>query len=342
MVLYIILTLLVISFLALIHELGHYLCARYFNVSIKEFAVGMGPKIFSRKSYKTGIAYSIRLLPIGGFVAMVGEDEESDDDNALNKKPVWQRIVITAAGAIVNLLFGFILMGIIVTASPEIYGTTIDVYPYTVMTSAESGLREGDKIIKVNNTAVYTESDLSYEINMSGGVPLDITVIRSGSKITIKNVEFPTHNTQGITVSLLDFALKTESKNPISIIKHTFFGTVTHVRSVWDSLIGLVSGKYGIEMASGPIGITTAVKETAEYGISSLLNLIVLISVNLGIFNLLPLPALDGGRLVFQFIELIRRKPVKPEIEGYIHGAGIMLLMLLMVVVTFNDILKFF
>ena len=339
---YILLTILTLSLLILIHELGHFLTARAFGVAIKEFSIGMGPKILSKTSKKSGIAYSLRLFPIGGFVAMVGEDEESDDENALNNKPVWQRMVITAAGATMNLLLGIVLMAVVVTMSPAIGGTTVLRFTEENALSEQSGLKIGDEIVEVDGIKVHIASELAYEIMRNGAEPLDLKVKRNGETIVLKDVKFPTMVSDGIEFGMTDFVVLAIEKNVGNVIKQSFFRSVSTVKMIWQSLIDLVTGRYGLDQMSGPIGVTTAVSEAASASPIDFLYLVVVITMNLGIFNLLPLPALDGGRLLFQLIELIRRKPIKPEFEGYIHFAGILLLMLLMIVVSLNDIIKLF
>ena len=338
---HIILTVLMISVLALLHELGHFIAARKFGVTVNEFAVGMGPKIFSKKSQKTGIVYSVRAFPIGGFVSMAGEDGFSQDENAFHRKPVWQRMIITVAGSLMNILTGFVIMAIVVTATPELGGTTVEFFR-DYATSDESGLMVGDEIIKVDGTRVHVADDLSYEIMHSAIEPIDIVVRRDGELVTLKDVTFPIIEYEGTVFGRPDFKVELEAKSFVTVVKHTFFSSISNVKMVWESLIDLVTGRYGIGAVSGPVGVAEAVSNAASMGILSFLNLTVMIAMNLGVFNLLPLPALDGGRFLFQIVELIRRKPVSPDVEGYVHFAGIVLLMLLMVVITFKDIIKLF
>lgn len=326
--------------LIFVHECGHYLTARLFKVSIREFAIGMGPKILRRTSKKTGIAYSLRLLPIGGFVSMVGEDEESDDENAFSKKPVWQRIIITVAGAAMNILIGILVMGILVAVQENLPSTTISRFYTEDAVSYNAGLRVGDTVTKIDDTTVHIANDMVYEIMRKGIEPLDVTVIRDGQKIVLNDVVFPTITESGTLFGDIDFYVMPESKTPLTILKHAFFRSVSTINMIWESLYDLVTGRYGVESVSGPVGVTEALGEAAQESTTNLVYLSVVISMNLGIMNLLPLPALDGGRLIFQVIELIRRKPVRPEIEGYIHFVGLVLLMILMVAITFKDIMN--
>lgn len=335
--LYILLAIFIFGILILIHEAGHYLFARLFHVTVYEFAIGMGPKILSHTSKKTGIAYSLRLLPFGGFVSMAGEDEESDDPNAFNKKPVWQRFIITAAGATVNLVAGILVMGILVAAAKALPSTTI--HSFDENSTSVQYLQPMDQITAVDGTRVYTFNDLLYEIMRKGVEPIDITVKRDGTEITISDVVFPTITDSGVVFGNVDFIPYAEAKTPLAVLKHACVRSVSTIKMIWESLYDLVSGRYGMEAVSGPVGVTQAMTEAASTSLSSLVYLAVVISMNLGIMNLLPLPALDGGRLVFLLIEGIRRKPVPARIEGYIHFAGLAVLMLAMVLITFKDII---
>lgn len=339
MILYILLTILTFSVLILIHELGHYLMARLFETTIKEFAIGMGPKLVSRRSSKTGIVYSLRAFPIGGFVSMAGEDEESDDINALNRKPIWQRMLITVAGATMNLLLGLILMLVVVLTSQRICGTTVMKFADN-SSSEQCGLKIEDEILKVGNARVHTAAELAYEIMRNGTEPISLTVRRGSETIVLENVTFPTTISDGIKYGLADFRTADEAKTLGNVLEQTYFRSLSTVKMIWQGLLDLLTGRYGLEQVSGPVGVTGAVSEAAKTGANNFLYLVVVITMNLGIFNLLPLPALDGGRLMFQIIELIRRKPIKQEVEGYVHFVGIVLLLLLMIAVTFKDVIN--
>ena len=342
MLLYILIAILMFGILIFVHELGHFLTARIFHVKIYEFSIGMGPKLISKKSKKTDTAYSWRLLPIGGFVSMAGEDEESDDENSLRRKPVWQRIIITAAGSIFNLLLGFLIMLIIVICAKNLGSTTVYGF-HESATSVESGLMAGDTIIAVDGHRAHTSSDMSYYVIRYGTKPIDLTVIRDGEEIVLEDVVFPTQIEQGVTFGQCDFSVWAEEKTFGSVIKNTFYQSVMTVRMVYDSLYDLITGKYGLHQLSGPVGITGVIADAAQDAVegqngSQLFYLFVVLAINLGCMNLLPFPALDGGRIVFLIIEGIRRKPISPKVEGYIHAAGMALLLLLMLVVTCKDI----
>lgn len=339
----IIVAILIFGFLILIHEFGHYIMARTFKVGINEFAIGMGPKLLTKTSKKTGIAYSLRALPIGGFVSMVGEDEDNEAKNSLNKKPVWQRFFIMVAGSVMNLLFGFILVGILVAMTANSLGSTT-VAQLSESAQTESILQVGDRIISINGEKVYTSYDLSYTMYRDGKESNTVKVIRNGKEITLKGITFYETKTdeEGNEYQALIFRVEREKFGIGTFFKHVFNRSFTTVEMIWESVIDLISGRYGLDQMSGPIGITNEIGNAAKAGDGgkTLINLTAIIALNLGVMNLLPLPALDGGRILFLIIEGIRRKPLKREVEGYIHFAGMVLLLLLMLFISFKDVLK--
>ncbi len=342
----IIIAVLIFGFLILIHEFGHYIMARIFKVGINEFAIGMGPKIFSKTSGKTGITYSVRALPIGGYVSMVGEDEENEAENSLNKKPVWQRFFIMVAGSVMNLLCGFILVGILVGMMSDSLGNTTVAQLSENASQIENGLKVGDEIVSINGEKVHTAYDLSYTMYRDGEKNNTVVVIRDGKKVTLGGIVFYETVTgeDGEEYQSLTFYVEREEFGLGTFFKHTVNRSFTTVEMVYESVFDLITGKYGIDQMSGPVGITKEIgKATKENdGGITLINLTAIIALNLGVMNLLPLPALDGGRILFLIIEGIRRKPLKREVEGYIHFAGMVLLLLLMLVISFNDIVKLF
>ena len=340
-VLYVLLSIFIFGLLIFVHEGGHFLFARLFNVTVNEFAIGMGPKLFTKKSEKTGISYSLRAFPIGGFVSMAGEDEESDDPNAFNKKPVWQRFIITVAGAATNLIIGFIIMAVLVCTSPAL-GSTVVADFEDGATSEKAGLRLEDEITEVDGKGVHIADELLYEIMRKGIEPCDVTVIRDGKKTVIENVEFPQISEQGVPFGINDFRIYAEHKTFANICKHTFWRSAYTVRMIWESLYDLVTGRYGIEAVSGPVGVTEALTEAAETSTYSFISLICVLTINLGVMNLLPLPALDGGRIVFLLIEAVRRKPMKMEIEAYINAAGLLILLAFMAFICIKDVIGLF
>ena len=328
----------------MIHELGHYLFARLFDVAINEFAVGMGPKLISRVSKKTGIRYSLRLIPFGGYVSMVGEDDDSSDERAFCNKATWKRMIITVAGAAMNLLLGLVLMTGYVGTYP-MYGTTTlaDLEGSVLVEHA----KVGDEIVEIGGHNVYTANDVIYEIFRLGVEPVDVVLRRDGKEITVKDVQFPVTKENGIAAGMYDFKIYGKEKSFAEMLKQSVCQCRLSCKMVYESLWDLATGRYGMESVSGPIGTGEVIGDALEQdrkdeNSHSLLYLCSIITINLGLFNLLPIPALDGGRLFFQFIELIRRKPINRKYEGYIHAAGMMILLLFMVIITFKDIVKLF
>ncbi len=340
------LTVLIFGVLIFVHELGHFIAARIFGVKVNEFAIGMGPKIFSKKGNKSGTVYSLRLLPIGGYNAIEGEDEDSSEEGSFSSKPVWQRMIIIVAGGFMNLLLGIILMFILVLATKQYGSTQIDcfrtdtegVYADSYVSPSGSTLESGDIIYSINGKRVYIWDQLSYRIFSDGAEPIDVTVIRKGEKITLDDIQFPVGEINGIKYGAINFYVEPEEKTFVSTVKQVFYGSINSMAQIIDSLKGIIVGKYGFDDLSGPIGVGGAVGEAAGVGITSVLNLVVLLAMNLGIFNLIPFPALDGGRLVFLIIEAIRRKPVPKNVEATVNGVGMMLLFGLVIVVAFKDV----
>lgn len=350
-ILTILLAIFAFGFLIFIHEGGHFLFARLFGVTVNEFAIGMGPKILSRKSKKSGITYSLRLLPFGGFVAMAGEDDESEDENAFYKKAVWKRIIITAAGAAVNILMGVIVMTALVFAADNIGSTTVGefiTYENANISSEEQGLMLDDRITHINKTRVFTANDLHYELTRQGIRPVDITVVRDGKKVTIEDVTFPQTEESGAVFGLRDFKVYAEQKTFGNCLKHAGVRSFSTIKMVYDSLYDLITGRYSVESVSGPIGVTEVLSntlseaESKKQAVTDFIYLVGFLSINLGVMNLLPFPALDGGRIVFQLFELIFRKPVPVKVEGFVNFLGFAVLMLLIVIVTCKDVAGLF
>lgn len=337
-ILYFLLTIFIFGILVLVHEGGHFLLARANGIEVQEFAIGMGPKILSRVSKKSGIRYSLRLFPIGGFVSMTGEDDESDNPDAFCNKSVWRRMLTILAGPLTNILVGIIGMLILVLATGQLGSTVIADFADEAKSSA--WLMAGDKIVAVDGVPVHTGNELVYEIMNSGYEPVDVTVVRDGKKITLEGVEFPTFTESGATFGETDFKLYAEQKNVGTVLKHAFFRSTSTIKMIWDSIIDMIRGRYGIDAVSGPIGITGTVGTVVKSGgFLNLLYLFVVLAMNLGVVNLLPIPALDGGRFVFLLIEGIIGRPLNRKVESYVNGIGLLILMGLMVLVAFKDIL---
>ena len=346
-ILTVILSLLVFEFLIFIHEFGHYITARIFKVTITEFSLGFGPELVSYESKKTGIKYKLAAFPLGGFVAMAGEDEESDDPNAFNKKPAWQRFIITAAGATVNIVAGFLAMIIIVLFTN--IGSTTCAYPVTdeqiatyeyiddTYRSEDFGLMPGDKIVSVNGKKVKILDELSYQISRYGHEPVDLVVVRNGERVELPDVRFPTATQQGQVFGVLDVVVYRADKGFFDVFSLSVRKAALVMRMCWESIIDLITGRYTFEAVSGPVGISVAIGDAASMGFISLLNIVVLISMNLGFMNLVPFPALDGGRLVTILIEMITRKKIPAKVEGMINAIGLLILFALMIVILFKD-----
>lgn len=339
-ILTVLIAILVFGFLIFIHEFGHYIFARIFKVTIKEFSIGMGPKILKYTSKKTGICYAISAVPLGGYVAMAGEDEESDDPNAFNKKPAWQRLIITVAGATINILAGVIAV-IIITAFVRIGGTTVHSFQDTEyeISSEDSGLMAGDTIIRVDGKRVRIADELSYEIMRRGNEPIDLTVIRDGEEIVLENVEFPTVEDSGQVFGMMDFMIVAKEKTFGNTMGYAFSKSALIIRMTWEGIIDLIRGRYGLNAVSGPVGISAAIGDAARAGVLQLLNIVAIISINLGVMNLLPIPALDGGRMITILAEMISGKKIPDRIEATINAVGLAVLLGLSVIILIKDVI---
>lgn len=340
----IILALLIFSFIVFFHELGHFALAKKNGIDVEEFAIGMGPTLFS-KEYK-GTKYAVHMLPIGGFCAM-GEDEgATDSPDNFNNKSVWARISVITAGPVFNFILAFIfaviLMFMVGYDKPTVQ-TVEEGYP-----AAEAGIEEGDTIIRMGDKKINIFREITFYNQFHQGEKTEITYIHNGEKktavLTPKMDEELNYYRFGIGGGGYTKA------NLLTALQYSVYEVKFWICTTLDSLKMLVTGQVGIDQMSGPVGIVDVVDDTynqsKSYGlfvvIVQLLNIAILLSANLGVMNLLPLPALDGGRLVFLFVEAVRRKRIPPEKEGYVHMIGIALLMVLMVVVMFNDIRRVF
>ena len=336
----IIISILIFSLLIFVHELGHFLAAKWSGIKVREFALGMGPAFLRFTRGET--AYALRLFPIGGFVSMEGEDQGSDDPRAFCNAKLPKRIAVVTAGATMNLVLGVLLLGIL-TAQLPLLGTT-EVSSFREGAVSSQVLRENDVILRVNGRRVHTNNDLVHEFLRARDGNLDMLIRRPGiSDAMAVTVPFAMQTMEGDDTTrfiFMDFNVIGVEPTFGGIIRHTFNWTASVIKQVWGALSDLVTGRYGFNQLSGPVGTTEAIGKATSYGYESLLLLVSFITINLGVFNLLPLPALDGGRLLFMLVELVRRKPIAPKYEGYVHAAGFALLMLLMVSVTFNDIFK--
>lgn len=337
----IILAILAFGLLVIVHEFGHFITAKRGGVQVNEFWIGMGPTLL--KKQHNGTLYCLKLLPFGGACVMEGEDSESDNDHAFGKASLPRRMLIVAAGALMNFLVGFLIVLAVIQPNGPNGGyivSTIDSVDPASTAAAAGGLQAGDEILEVDGHNILLRSDFEMALSRGMDTTYEVVVRRDGEKVTLPAVvlEATIEGEDGRKIIGLTFA-----EQPDSIGMHVNMAVRTslnYARLVWVSLGMLVSGQVGVDQLSGPVGVASVMATTASYSISAFLQLVAFISINLGVMNLLPLPALDGGRLVFLIIEGIRRKPVPAKYEGYIHAAGLMLLLALMVYVTGQDIVR--
>jgi len=323
-----------------LHEFGHFITAKLFGVKVNEFAIGMGPKLFSRQKGET--RYSLRLFPIGGFCALEGEDEADENEpRAFGNQKKWKRFIILAAGATLNILLGMLLVCIMLGITGATGDTVIEKVGPS-MTEIENGVHEGDKIISIDGGHIFSARDLYYSL-YRGGETYDIVVKRDGKKLTLEDVPV-IYDTENNTCSFIAGAKKITALN---LIPTAVTETCSMGRLIWLSLIDMFSGQYGLKDISGPVGTINMVAESAqiaaeEKDFTSVLFILAFITINIGMVNLLPLPALDGGRLFFIVVEAIFRKPIPKKFEAVVHAAGLVLLLALMAVITFSDIFNLF
>lgn len=337
----ILLALLIFSVLIFVHEFGHFSAAKWSKIKVNEFAIGMGPTLWKRQKGET--AYTLRLFPMGGFCALEGDDEESEDDRAFGRAPLHKRMVTMLAGSFMNLILGLLLLGIL-SASLQSLGTTT-IYGFYEGAVTDQWLKPGDKIIRMNNHRVRTDNDVSYELMRDRDGIMDVAVERptadGGTEtVLLTSVGFSMTSLEGTSFIIQDFRLQRVEPTFWGIVRNSFNWTASTIKEVWGGFADLITGRYGFNQISGPVGVTSAIGQVAKFGWKNLLWMVAFITVNLGVFNLLPLPALDGGRLVFLILEAVRRKPVNPRYEGLVHGIGFLLLVGLMIVVTINDVAK--
>ncbi len=335
----IIVTIIAFGIMVMLHELGHFLTAKKFGVTVHEFSIGMGPLLF--KWGKGETQYSLRLLPLGGYVKLEGEEEESDNPKAFSNISPIKRICILVAGALMNIILGFVCFVIINNTYPTVQ---VPVISEIVANSAaeEAGLMAGDEIIKLNNTPVATQSDVSLFM-MSNPEEVKVTYRRDGEKNTVTLIPLMQDGRL-----LIGFKGSVKTLNFLERLEYSYYDTRYVVKAVLVSVKMLFTGEAKVSDMSGPVGVVQVVGDAAEsaqpYGslavVMQVLMLFAMISVNLGVFNLLPFPALDGGSIIFAFIELVTRKKLKQEVLGYINLAGLALILGLGIYIMFSDIIK--
>ena len=338
----IIIAILLFSFIVIFHEMGHFLIAKANGIEVEEFALGMGPLLFS-KEYK-GTRYCLRLLPIGGACMMGEDDEATGSEGNFHSKSVWARIAVIAGGPVFNFILAFILSVILIAMvgyDQPVAEQVENSYP-----AAEAGIQPGDRIVRIGNKKINIFREISTYNQFHQGETVDVTYEHDGEKHTVTLT--PKYDEENQYYRL---GISRGANEKAGFFKSLQYGTYEvkyWICTTVSSLKMLIMRQVGIDQMSGPVGIVGVVDETyqasSQYGvltvIASMLNIAILLSANLGVMNLLPIPALDGGRLVFLFVEAIRRKKIPPEKEGYVHLIGFALLMALMVVVMFNDIRK--
>ena len=375
----VIVTVVVFMVMITFHELGHFVSAKLLGVKVPEFSVGMGPAIIKRKGKET--LYALRALPIGGYCRLEGEDGNSSDPAAFTNQKLWKRAVIVAAGALINLLMGFMLfMAVVKMMSPvptNVVGK-IDERSYL----AGAGVTEGDRIISIDGhkIGIYYDIGLYTDKFDESTESVKITVKRGGKKLSFdvkpsESIYEVTYGESGVEISdtvngitrsdraeyvkkipgeligttetskryILGFSPRSEAITLSNVIPEAWHYTVFTVREIFGAIRSMLVGRMGLENLSGPVGVAGVINDAVNSGSNRLLNILMIVAtltINLGIFNLLPLPALDGGRLFFMIIELLRGKPVPPEKEGLVHTIGLALLLLLAAAVCYSDILK--
>jgi len=340
----IILAILVFGIIVFIHELGHFLLAKANKIRVDEFSLGMGPRLVSFVRGET--RYSLKLLPLGGS-CMMGEDDVDDmSEGSFNSKSVWARMSVVVAGAVFNfllaLIFSMIVIGYTGYDEPVISGV-VDGFP-----AQEAGLTEGDRIVKMNNKKINIWREISYYNMFHPGETVDLVYERNGEKY--ETTITPKKDEDGNYLIGITSSAQYKKANLLTAAQYGTYEVKFWICTTLESLKMLITGDVGVDQLSGPVGIVNVVDETYQqsknYGIvvviMQMLNIGILLSANLGVMNLLPLPALDGGRLVFMVVEAIRGKRVPPDKEGWVHAVGMMMLLALMAFVMFNDVKKLF
>jgi len=323
----------VFGLVVLFHEFGHFIIAKLGGIKINEFAIGMGPQILKFKGKET--LYSLRAFPIGGFVSMEGEAEASEDDRSFQKKPAWLRFCIVAAGPLMNFVLAIILfMALALYSGMETtqIGKLVDDMP-----AVEAGIQVGDDVKAINGTPINEWTDLTTLIGASKGSPLDFTVLRDGQTLEIQVIPALDATEERYMIGIQSLRVHSISAS----IAYGFETTALVTKMIIEYLPKLFHGNNFANDVVGPVGIVVMIGEATKNGIANVIGLAALISINLGLMNLLPIPALDGGRLLFLTFELIFRRPVKEEWEANIHKLGFILLIGLTIVIFIKDIFKF-
>ena len=342
--LYILLALVMLGVIITVHEFGHYLVGRLCGIGIVEFSVGFGPKLIGWE--RKGIQYSVRAVPLGGFCAFVGEDERNDDPRAMNNQPVWKRFLTVLSGPLMNFVLAFVACAVMLDGF--ILAETLPVIDSVMpgMPAETAGLLPGDRIVEAEGIAISPDGTGVNQLvaaiqDREPGSEIRMVVERDGEQIEISLATVAVIDEEsGATHGQIGIAFSGRTFTPPEAIRYAGSYMVSTTRSMLDSLRRLFFHGEGLNEVTGTVGIIAVVSQYAREGIYEVLWLIFVISLNLGIINLLPLPALDGGRLVFLIVEAVRRKPIPPEKEGLVHGIGLILVFGLFIVLTFHDIIR--
>ncbi len=346
----IIFAILIFSFLIFIHEFGHFITAKLSGVQVNEFAIFMGPAIWKKQKGET--LYSIRCIPIGGYCAMEGEDQDTDNPRSFQKAAWWKRLIILVAGSAMNFIAGILIMVIVFLPAQQFITPTISTIEQGSLIGGENGLQVGDTFLEVDGEKIYVQSDFSTILSLNPGDVHDIVVERNGERIVLDNFEMKTTLFEGEETPRYGFSFSVEDATLGSKLDYAWKNTLNAGRIVRLSLQMLFSGQASVSDMTGPVGIVGQMNDMAEASetwVDAILNMLYFggfIAVNLAIMNMLPIPALDGGRvlalLVTTVIVKITGKPVNPKVEGYIHAVGMILLLGFMAIIMFKDIFAIF
>ncbi|MDD6024084.1 MAG: site-2 protease family protein [Oscillospiraceae bacterium] len=348
---YLIIAILMFSFLIFIHEFGHFFTAKLFGVKVNEFSIFMGPRLLHWGRGET--TYSLRLLPIGGFCAMEGEDGSSDDPRAFTQKAPWKRAIILAAGAGMNFLTGFLVLVLLYVSAAGFRTLEVTEIAEGCKAAGENGIQVGDVITEIDGENLYIFSDFQLITDRVGQGLMDVEVLRDGKKVTLRDVDMSKSlfedNGQQVERYGLTFGAVAENSFG-TCLRNAWLTSIDFARMVKMGLLDLITGAVGMKDMSGPVGIVDAIQETghsAESTSAGVMNVIyfgAFIAINLAFMNMLPIPALDGGHIFFLIVtwivEGITKKKIDPKYEAYIHAAGLVLLLGLMLLVTLNDIVR--
>ena len=336
---YVVLALVLLGVLIIAHEFGHFLAARLCGIEVVEFSMGLGPLLLKKRS-RRGTQFSVRLLPIGGFCQFYGEDEERDDPRAFNRQKLWKRALTVASGPLMNFLIAIVVIALYMSllGLESIVPRVAEIEEPAM----SAGLEVGDEIISVNGQQVSDTGMIAQAISQSAGKTVELVVLREGEFVELSIEPFLDEELGRYRVGMTFAVERVRVPLPKSVPFACAYGAES-VRAILDALVGILSSGQGADQVTGPVGTVAGISDmTQEGGIDVYLQLLAMVSVNLGVMNLLPIPGLDGSRLLFLLAEAIRRKPVRRELEGAIHAAGLILLMGLMVVLTYKDIVQIF